>query len=133
MQIGDRAAEREARLHDAWDEYASLARQANDTFDDASATGDDRFRTFRAAQVAHEKFNRLFLEPTPAELEAESMKLTVEAFGLGALLMGFVGVFLPDLEANFSPLAITLLITAGLGGWTIHFLRRLAKHIGRRL
>lgn len=123
----------EDRLLDAWDDYADKRLAAEAAMSDPDLHATQRMAFHKLAQDAYQRFMVVFGEPTPADLADESRKLTVEGFLLLALVAGFIGLFLPDLEEHFWPLALTFVAIAALGGWSVHYLGRLGRHIGRRM
>lgn len=90
-------------------------------------------RMMKADKAWRDAWTALILAPTPEQLRIESGRLFAEGLVLFTLVAGFVGLFLPDLLNSFWPLAITFVVCAALGGWSVHYLGRLGHHIGRRL
>ncbi len=123
----------EERLLDAWNDFADVRQAAERAMGDPTAPTDQRMSLHQQAVRAHQRVVAIFTEPTPADLEDESRKLTCEAFVLISAVGAFVAFFLPGLEANFWPVLIAFLAAAGLGSWSTHFLGRLARHLGRRM
>lgn len=84
---------------------------------------------------AEKRFKALFAvlsDPTPPDLKQEAARLGAEGTALFIAVLAFAGLFLPNLLANFWPLAVAFAGVAALGGWSIHYLSRLRQHIGRR-
>lgn len=133
MNVATATVTREQQMLAAWNDYADRATAAREAFDNPRLTLHQKMDVHKAAITAHQRFQTLFLAPTPVDLADESRKLNVEGFALLALVLGFVGLFLPDMINSFWPLAITFVVCAALGGWSVHYLGRLGHHIGRRV
>lgn len=133
MFIDTKSQPHEDRVLAAWDDYAAKRAAAEAAMSDPALHRTQRMATHTQAQDAYQRFVALFVAPTPEELRLESGRLFAEGFGLLMLVCGFVALFLPDLLASFWPLAITFTVCAGLGGWAVHYLGRLGRHIGRRM
>jgi len=120
----------------AWNEYAEAAQVARAAWDQPSVAMSTRMSLHGAAIEAHDRFAdayRLLNEPVPPNLAAERDGLAIEGVALLFALAAFVGLFLPDFEAEFWPIAFTFIAVALLGAWTYRFAGRLARHLGRRL
>jgi len=120
----------------AWNEYADAAQAARAAWDQPNVTMSARMRLHGVAVDAHDRFAdayRLLSKPTPPDMTAERDSLAIEGVALLFALAAFVGLFLPDFQAEFWPIAFTFIVVALLGAWTYRFAGRLSRHLGRRL
>ncbi len=117
----------------AWNEYAEAAQAAQAVWADPATTIGERSAAHQRAITAHELFKSAFLAPTPPNLTHDRNRLACEGAMLVIALAAFIGLFLPDLEATFWPLALTFAAVSLLGAWLHRFTSRLAAHLGRRL
>jgi hypothetical protein len=127
----------EQRAFDLYENWVAEARMHARIVQDPKVTNVQRsahaHRMLAADKAWQNAWKALLVEPTPEALRIESGRLTCEGLLLVSLVTGFVGLFLPDLLDSFWPLAVTFVVCAALGGWSVHFLGRLGRHLGKRL